>query len=979
MPDTSVPPALAEIITTTPPVYNRPQAAEFVADLEKKSPRTCEHFANNAKLRELVTAIMGASAYLRTIMLRYPQVLEACLAAPPNENRKYFATRLKEAMREAKRQDTAMAVMRDYKRHMALLIALADIGGVWDLKTITAAITETADTALQEAVTYLLNKAAEKGDYIPKNPENPALDSGYIILAMGKQGGFELNYSSDVDLVVFFTPELCRLKEGLEHSQFFVRLTRDLVKLMQQRTSDGYVFRTDLRLRPDPGATQIALSVDAAISYYEAFGRNWERAAMIKARPVAGDIAAGEDFLLQVSPFIWRKYLDFAAIVDVHSMKKRVHEFKGHGEIAVAGHNLKLGRGGIREIEFFVQTHQLIAGGRQPELRGRATIPMLAKLAKAGWINRQAAEELTSAYEFLRKLEHRLQMLNDEQTQTLPQNTEELERIAMFSGFNNASDFASGLIHNLSLVQEHYSKLFEQLPETGGNALAFAGEETPDETLATLSRMGFSQPQTIANSIGEWYAGHYPATRSERAREQLSDLSYPLLYSLAATANPDGAFAAFDRFLQKLPSGVQLFALLWANQDLLKLLADIMGDAPRLAQTLARQPKLLDAMLDPGFFGVLPEPGELDTAFAVSVEKNSNDYQGLLDAARIVGKEQAFLIGVRILSGTISAEQAGHAYASLASSTISHLQKLVEGEMLIKHGSMQEGAAVVLAMGKLGGKEMSSSSDLDLIVIYDHSEDAKASDGEKPLSSGQYYARFTQRLISALSAPMAEGRLYEVDMRLRPSGKAGPVATSLESFVNYQKNDAWVWEHMALTRARIVSGSPELARKVNEAMAATLCIRRHPADIADEVIKMRQRIWDEKGTDNIWNIKHARGGIVDLEFIAQYMQIVHANAHPKVLDTNTGTALARLARVDALPCEDAEILINAHGFYMSLIQILRLCYDDEFVPQQAPEGLKQLMARYCGEPDFNHLELTLRENLQKVAGLFAQLVAENKP
>ena len=720
----------------------------------------------------------------------------------------------------------------------------------------------------------------------------------------------ELNYSSDIDLIVLYDPERAALAPGEEPATFFVRLTRRLVGLMQDVTEDGYVFRVDLRLRPDPRATQIAIAYEAAANYYEYMGQNWERAAMIKARPVAGDMALGEEFLARLVPYKWRKYLDFAAIADVQSLKRQIHAVKGHGTIAVRGHNVKLGRGGIREIEFFVQTQQLIAGGRNPSLRGRGTIAMLDALAAAHWIAPEAAHELKEAYGFLRMVENRIQMTADQQTHELPGDEEAFAVLARFCGFQSADDFDRRLRATFETVQGHYVALFEDTPELAADSgnLVFTGGEDDPETIATLTRMGFRQASEVSATIRGWHFGRYPSTRSARARERLTEIMPALIKALAAAADPDQAFLAFDRFLRGLPTGVQLFSLLRANPHLLQLVATILGTAPRLAEELSNHPKVLDAVLDPGFFDAMPDTGEMRAAVAAALA-GASDLETCVDRARVVGRELMFRIGVRVLTETVNPAEAGAAWSGLADVVIGELLAHVRADLQARHGIMPGGQIAVMAMGKLGGREMTASSDLDLIVIYGAKADA--SEGPKSLSVNQYFTRLTQRLIAALSAPTAEGVLYEVDMRLRPSGSKGPVATHIDSFTAYHRESAWTWERLALTRARVITGDEAFAAQVRDVIAAALCDRRDAATVRTDTLDMRRRMLAEFGRKGIWDLKHARGGLIEVEFIAQMLQVIHAHEHPGILHTNTERALAALA--DARPARKCRRRAAAAG------------------------------------------------------------------
>ncbi|MGI8724513.1 MAG: bifunctional [glutamine synthetase] adenylyltransferase/[glutamine synthetase]-adenylyl-L-tyrosine phosphorylase [Methyloceanibacter sp.] len=965
-------------IVDAPQVYDAARAADVLETLAKalaslpQAGHAAEPITQSAQVRGLLAGAFSGSSYLASLAMRDPALLAECLERDPDEHLSQARADLRDVLAKGGPSKDAMALLRRFKQRLALLVGLADLGGVWSTDATIEALSLGADTAVEEAVRFLFRKAREDGQVVSSSSGEPA--PGYFIIGMGKLGAYELNYSSDIDIIVFYDAEKAGLAGGVEPSTFFVRLTRELVRFLQEHTGDGYVFRTDLRLRPDAGATQIALSVDAGLSYYESFGQNWERAALIKARIIAGDAEAGEEFLSQLSPFIWRKYLDYAAIADVHAMKRRVHAHKGHGAIAVEGHDIKLGRGGIRDIEFFVQTQQLIAGGRHPELRSRGTLETLQSLAAGGWIEQGAADDLTEAYRFFRRVENRLQMIGDQQTHILPLDRLELDRVARLSGFASTDDFADALKTRFARVETHYEALFEKLPEAPEAAptLVFAGNEADPGTLSALELLGFRNPQAVTAAVGAWQSGRYAATRSRPARERLTELLPSLLGAFGRTAEPDLALATFDKVIAGMPAGLQLFSLLAAN-PLTRLIADIMGTAPRLAHIIGRRPRLLDAVLDPGFFGVVPTPAKLKE-LAANALAQASDYQDALDRARIVGREQAFLIGVRVLSGTISARQAGAAYTALAETIVEALAERAQAELVRQHGDIQGGEAAVLAMGKLGGREMTATSDIDLIVVYDYPGGDVHSDGPKSLSGSQYYSRLTQRLIAALSAQTAEGSLYAVDMRLRPSGNQGPVATKLSSFVDYQRGSAWTWEHLALTRARIIAGPVALRRSINDAIREALVRSRDRGAVAEEVRTMRAKIEGEKAATGIWDLKQVRGGLVDLEFLTQFLQIVTAAKHPEVLDQNTEMALTKLSAAGALALEDAESLVLAAQLYHTLTQVLRLCLEKPFVPEEAPRALKELLARASDMPNFTTLEATLRDMLESVHRAFDRIV-----
>ncbi|MGB6998816.1 MAG: bifunctional [glutamine synthetase] adenylyltransferase/[glutamine synthetase]-adenylyl-L-tyrosine phosphorylase, partial [Pseudolabrys sp.] len=758
-------------------------------------------------------------------------------------------------------------------------------------------------------------------------------------------------------------------------STLFVRVTQRLVKLLQERTADGYVFRTDLRLRPDPASTAIAISTAAAAAYYESVGQNWERAAMIKARACAGDIAAGDAILAELAPFVWRKYLDFAAVADVHAMKRQINAYRGHGEIAVEGHNIKLGRGGIREIEFFAQTQQLIAGGRNPSLRDRDTLTTLDKLYEDKWIDEAARDAMKEAYCFLRTVEHRLQMVNDEQTQTLPADPSELERFARFLGFASRDAFAKVLLGHLNQVQRYYVRLFEKHPDADRPALAFPSDADDHKTLDRLAELGFRSPLEASSIVRQWLNGDHRSLKGEAARSHLQTLLPALLEDVARTDNPNATLVLFDHFLTNLHGPARLLPLLRQNPELITLIVLVLGIAPRLGETLARHPQVMDALVDPSFFGALPDEIELGRRFDAALTQSRHD-EDLLERIRMFGLEYMFLIGVRILSGTVTARQAGEAFARLADAVIRAVHRAAADNFAMSYGHMRGEETAVVAMGKLGGYEMTATSDLDLILVYDFDEKYPESNGARPLYGAQYFARLTQRLINTLTAQTNYGALYQVDMRLRPSGRAGPLATRLDGFAAYQETEAWTWEHMALTRARVVSASTAFKLRIQSVIQDILQRPRDAELTAGDVVEMRAAIAKEKGDSERWDLKYVAGGLVDIEFIAQYLQLIHAHRLPGILDTSTARVLDKARSLRVLAMEDAEILRPAVQLYHDLTQILRLCLPGKFDPKTAGAGLLRLLARAADVPDFATLDATLVEMQIKVRESFVRILGK---
>ena len=964
--------------------YSQTEAKAVTAllkDAGKQEPALSQVMAEDGPLRHFLIAALTLSPYLRDAAAVSPQLLATAVTGPLQPTLERLITDARDCWKpkdgRAPTEAEVMTTLRTLKRSVSFLVALADLARLFTARDTTRYLTLLADAAVAAAIDHLLLAAHETGKLVLKDPGEPSAGSGLIVLGMGKLGGYELNYSSDIDLVVFFDPESGILPDPLDGSEIYGRMMRRLVRILQERTADGYVFRTDLRLRPDPGSTPLAVPVEAGLLYYESRGQNWERAAFIKARAVAGDLAAGEWFLRQLVPFVFRKYLDYAAIADIHSIKRQIHVHKGHGAIAVKGHDVKLGRGGIREIEFFAQTQQLIAGGRMPPLRTSQTEVALEKLAEANWITPAIAAELTEAYWFLRDVEHRIQMVRDEQTHRLPDTEAELKRIAYMMGFADTATFAARLEKVLRAVEKRYARLFEQETKLSGveGNLVFTGQQDDPETLKTLASLGFERPADISRVIRTWHYGRYRATQSVEARERLTELTPDLLKAFGESSRADEALLRFDSFLSGLPSGIQLFSLIGNNPALLSLIVKVMSSAPRLADIISSRPHVFDGMLDPGLMAELPTRDYLSERLSTFLTA-ARHYEELLDRLRIFAAEQRFLIGIRLLTGAIDGMQAGRAFTDLADLLIEQALAAVECEIETAHGHYPGGRVALMGMGKLGSFELTAASDVDLILLYDHDDDAPESDGAKPLDSTRYFTRLTQRLIAALSAPMSEGVLFEVDMRLRPSGNKGPVATRIRAFRKYQQDEAWTWEHMALTRARMVCGDRGLVDEACAIVAETLSRQRDEEKIRADVREMRDLIEREKPPRDIWDLKLIPGGLIDIEFIAQYLRLV-APARGISIDTSgmsTMQALDALGEKMLQP-DDLSTVREALRLFTELSQIIRLCIDGPFSPKEAPAGLVERVARAGDCPDIRTLEGEVKRLSKAVRAVFRKLVS----
>ncbi len=965
---------------TLPPCWPAPYdegAAERV--LERIAETNAAPLADLQPAAAMLRALGGNSVYLGDLAVREADALVALAAEGPDAVLAVALGALRATPFHASRL-VVSAAMRRAKRVIALLAAIADIGGIWNLERVTGALSDLAEATLGLAVDHLLRAAHDQGDLVLPDPHHPHQGSGFIVLGMGKLGARELNYSSDIDLILIHDPDAgihTERTDGDASRAFMSRLGRGLVALMETRDAEGYVFRTDLRLRPDPAVTPPVVSLPAAITYYESMGQNWERAAMIKARPVAGDREAGAAFLEAIRPFVWRHGLDFAAVADIDAMKRRIDHYKG-GALGdgvdpvarIAGHDVKLGEGGIREIEFLAQTLQLVWGGRAPALREPTTLGALALLANAGRLSPAAADDLCAAYRFLRAVEHRLQMVADRQTHTLPERPPELDRIARFLGFSDTRAFAHTLLEHFGRVRARYAEIFETVPESGrGEGFDFRGDgPAPAATTEGLARLGFADAGRIVSSVRGWQAGRFRALRSDRARHLLDRLLPDILGALVRQPQPDLAFSRFDELLSRLPAGVQLLSLFQRNPGLLDRIAAVLGAAPTLADHLARHPSALE--------GLLAETGEDKPASLLN--GRLGDARLLEDAIAITRRlvrEEDFAVSVATLEGRIDTDEAGLRRSAIADATIEALLPAVLGDFAERNGRIRGGEMAVVLLGKAGGREMMAGSDLDLLLLYDHPEEATESvGGVRSMAPSQWFVRAAHAFVAAITASGADGPLYAVDMRLRPSGNKGPVAVSMAAFRRYHRSDAWTWERMALTRARVVAGPAALRQRAEEAIAEAIEAADGTQVLADAAA-MRGRMLRDLPADGPWDVKLRAGGLVEVEFVAQALQLVHARALGAARSPTTRIALAYLAGAGVLTPEDAMALTDAGHLFRTVQGLLRLTLGRAH-PDALPPASARPLLRATGAGDLPDLRARLDAAARKVRATFTKTIGE---
>lgn len=917
--------------------------------------------ANEAALLE---SAAGCSPYLRRMMARTPQRVLEILKTPPAETIEIACKAAHAAGALEKREDT-MRALRAAKKDAALGAALADIAGAADAMQAAEWVSVFADAAANAA---MVSAAARNS--LPNGT------AGIAAIAMGKLGAFELNYSSDIDLIIIYDAAMMGLDDG-DARQQAVRVAKDCVAVLQDQTADGYVFRTDLRLRPDPGVSALAISATAAETYYESFGQNWERMAFIKARAHAGDIALGETFLAALRPFVWRKHLDFAAIDDVKAVKRQLHSAKGGGQIEFAGHDIKTGRGGIREIEFFAQTQQLILGGKNDALRSRGTLDAIGALQQYGHVSPGEQRDMSGAYLYLRHVEHRLQMINDEQTHKIPKVMDDIERVAIFSGEANTEAFNDKLRSVLETVKAHFDSLFREdaLDVEQPGPLVFTGVEGDAATLQTLSDLGFERGREISRTIRRWHTGALRATRTERARILLTKLIAPLLLALSKSNDPDAAFFAFDEFLSRLPAGVQIFSLLANNVALFDALIEIITISPFLGREMSRRLNFVESLVEQGLRAPLPALGEYAPSIEGVMSGIEGDYEGALNAVRRWAGEARFFIAAKLAADAIDADVAASHFSAIADAAIRALTPQVEKEMRGQHGAI-DGALAIVALGRLGAREMTASSDIDLIFVYDAPEGAQSDPGDgvgRALDGVEYFTRFVRRLVTALSAATQEGALYEVDMALRPSGGAGPAAVSLSAFRRYYKNDAWTWEVMALTKSRIVTGSPALTAALEAEIDAILKRPRDRLAVAHDVENMRGRLRDAKPGAGLWDVKYISGGLTDIEFIVQFLTLVSGQSIGRPPGA-TSAALEWFRDRNIIEPAQAAQLISAHHMFSNVLHAARAATGGVFDPAVARETLSTRMARVCGATSLGEAERVLVSVQGRVAKVYGQVL-----
>ena len=926
---------------------------------------------NEAPYKDLTTSIFGNSPYLSDIIIKNAEFYFSLLDDGFEDNFDKLIDDI--AGQHFESEADIMRSLREQKQKASLLIAITEITKLWDIDTTTKKLSLFADHCTFKACEFMLKDAHEKQIIKLKDPEKPMTGSGLVVIALGKLGSNELNYSSDIDLAIYYEDDKLEYLGRKSLAQFYIEFAQGLTKILSERTRDGYVFRVDMRLRPDPGSNPLAVGLKKAEKYYFTVGQNWERAAFIKNRFICGDKRSGATFNEFMKRNVWRKSLDFETIEDIHSIKRQINTKQGMHPNDLYGYNVKLGSGGIREIEFYAQTQQLIWGGRKILLRERKTSDALYALVEEGEVKKEVADELIDALVFYRMVEHRLQMVNDEQTHTLPTEKEEMQNIAVFCGFKDSEKFLKLLLEKISIVRKHYIKLFEtspslasDLPEASGS-LIFTGTENHPDTIDTLSKMGFEEPNRVSDIVRGWHHGRIPVTTKKRARAELTKLMPFLFTAFAKSSKPDESFIRFDEFLSKLPESSQIFSLLYMNPNILSLLAEIFGGYPEIAQSLSRNPSLIEYIVVSEFYNTLPDIERLEKNLERELMDAKADLDTSMEIIKAWAEDRKFRIGIQLVRDKIPAEQVFHGLSNIAETVLRATMKLLDKDMGKELSKIDGGKFAVLAYGKLGSHELTFNSDLDLVFVYDFKKESGN------ISASTLYIKYAGRLISLLSTVTEKGKLYEVDARLRPLGEKGPLAINIKSFDEYynpgKEGSAWVYEYIALTRARAIALDETFEKKVQKMIKSKFAFKWNDKTLHKEASFVYEKFRASKKQKNELDIKNAEGGLFELEFMVRFLQLEYLSKFPKLYDVSTSKTIEQLHKNKVLNAAEFQKIKAAYSLYKEVQNILRITSETSVT-----NYTENLLCKTLGLKNSKELYKKLESTKKDIKNLFGKFV-----
>ena len=921
----------------------------------------------------VIGALLGGSEFIPEQVARRPEVFEYLFLRDGVLGRPDPGDLAQEALAAADgcvTEGELQRALRRIKHREIARIAARDLSGIAPLPEVTADLSALASAALEGAVRFAgRTLSARVGAPVAELPDGTRRPCRFVVMGMGKLGAHELNFSSDIDLVYLYETDQGGTEGGgpaITLHQYFARLCEAVTRIVSEVTEDGFVFRVDLRLRPEGTRGELVNSLRSAEIYYESWGQTWERAALIKARPVAGDLTLGEEFLRTVVPFVYRRYLDFTSIEEIKGMKDRIN-------LAAARspgneRDLKLGLGGIREIEFFAQAHQLIYGGKEPSLRLRGTVEALSALARLGIVIGEERDRLAEAYDFLRRLEHRIQAHRERQTHTLPHREEDLRRLARAMGVDGPAALLSGLDRHAAAVHGIYDRLFggerrEPSDVPADVQALFLPGRPPEDADDRLGRLGFRDLEAARRNLDALRDGPPHVRLPQRARHYLDRFAPEILHRAARTPDPDMALAHVERFLSAIGARTMFYALLYEKPKVIDALVRLFGSSRFLSGYLLRHPELLDTFLRNDLSALVKSKSDLRTDLGEELAA-CGDFEQELDALRRFKNLETLRIGVHDMAGNLSLEEGMFQLSALAEVLLSYALVLARREVRRRFGvpmdasSGGEASFCVLGMGKLGSEELTYHSDLDIIFLYSARGETLPAPGREPgdfrkITNHEYFAKVAQRLISILTTSTREGLVYRLDTRLRPSGNAGPLVSSMEAFVRYHEGSAQLWERQALLKCRCVAGDREFGRRVEERVKAFIFDRPLPEGAAEEIHRLRTRMELELGREreDRLNLKVGRGGVVDVEFAVQYLQLLHGEGRPTVRSRGTLKALYELQRAGIVSLSQYQALDEGYRFLRSLDVRLRLAHDasiDRFDPHVLEP---ELLERYRKETE----------------------------
>ncbi|TLM67161.1 MAG: bifunctional [glutamate--ammonia ligase]-adenylyl-L-tyrosine phosphorylase/[glutamate--ammonia-ligase] adenylyltransferase [Deltaproteobacteria bacterium] len=935
--------------------------------------------------RQLLT-ILGASPFLTGLLCRRSRQLAELfgptgLAAARDEAE--MLAELRGCIPDGSSFELLQQQLRQFKAREILRIGSRDLCGLASLEEVTAELSALAAATLQRAceVCEALLRREYGAPLLDETAGEPAAEAEFTVFGMGKFGGCELNFSSDIDLIYFYTSDRGQtggipgpdgeVRNRISLHRFFVKLSDLVTKAISQVTEDGFVFRVDLRLRPEGDSGEMANSLAAAEIYYESWGQSWERSAMLKARAVAGSLRLGERLLARLEPFIYRRHLDYAMVEDIKVMKQKID--RSLAREREGGQNLKLGKGGIREIEFFIQALQLIYAGKQPRLRERNSLKALELLCAEGLIKPAERDQLAAAYRFLRTVEHRIQVVQERQTHNLPTRPEELRALARRCGFADTASFSAALDRHRQHVTTTFRDLFytseEELPAQVSPEVAFLFDPAADPDLCKdiLEEKGFRNPDAAYDSLLIIRDGGAGGHLTERARRLLDRIAPLMMQEVLRSPEPAMALNNLELFLAACRRARGTFyALLAENPEIIKLIVSLFATSQFLSRSFIQHPEVLDALVSRAHAAASRDAAAIGERLAALLAE-ARHYEEQLEVLRRFRNEEFLRIALDDLYGHTPQGGTTRQLSFLADACLTQALAVAGAELVPRFGRPccrdadgreHEAAFAIIGMGKLGGMELNYHSDLDIIFVYEGDGETRPVEGTDPdrfraLSNQEYFVKLAQRIISVLTLITREGYVYQIDARLRPSGNKGPLVTSLPAYEAYHQGEAAPWERQALIKARVVTGTPVLAERIAALNMRIVFERPLPEHLAAEIYRLRQRMEKEiaREDEGHLNIKTGRGGMVDVEFLVQYLQLMHGGKHPRLRVPNTLEALHALHREGLLAGGDYDKLTNGYKFLRRLENKLRLVHDQSVSDLAADPASLAKLARHLGYPD----------------------------